>query len=206
MITFRSTKDYQDKLPKYFVCDTCGKVFAKKKTLHCHEKVCLVNIDIDSTLQSTFKSSFQNLAEEVFVANSFNHTYVFSCSMLQPSALSALQGEICEIPSIMIFDHHKEVNNNDNDDNNGNENDDNNGNDIDNSNNNNICSTNDVSSLPSSSEETAAMLRTTSTSRVKVHRLSQELSEVMISSSLEDDAKVSLVVNAVKKLNLTDKF
>ena len=56
------------------------------------------------------------------------------------------------------------------------------------------------------SQQQQIRMRSSSTNLVKVHRLSQELYDLLLEFPLDDECKVSAITNVIKKLELTAKL
>ena len=68
---------------KSFVCDSCGKNFARKQNLQNHETMCFKSMDSSLVNSNNFNASVENIAQEICVFQSYDPSFdVFSCSML----------------------------------------------------------------------------------------------------------------------------
>ena len=50
---------------KSFVCDNCGKIFARKQNLQNHETVCFKSIDSSLVNSNNFNASVENITQEM---------------------------------------------------------------------------------------------------------------------------------------------
>ena len=68
---------------KSFVCDNCGKIFARKQNLQNHETVRFKSIDSSLVKSTNFNARVENIAQEIYVFQSYDPSFdVFSCSVL----------------------------------------------------------------------------------------------------------------------------